>query len=249
MPPVSADTVVVRPQANHTRPHTENRTQAAAVRDAGEPHALHLRSRPLTISTSAQTVALPANAMNESIGAAAPPQPAPITLDGFLASVEKRAFVMAKYATGDADAALDIVQESMYRLVERYRDREPTEWAPLFFTIVQRQIADHHRPRGITGRLKRWFGDAGNEIEATEQLAASNADPGDVADADALGNHLVHALERLPERQRQVFMLRQWQGLSVEQTASALGISVGSVKTHLSRALAHLRQRLPEDLT
>ncbi|MEM6988472.1 MAG: RNA polymerase sigma factor [Pseudomonadota bacterium] len=182
-------------------------------------------------------------AANEDMGSS---EAAPTTLDGFLASVERQAFVIARRATGDSDVALDLVQESMYRLVDQYSSREPHEWRPLFFTILQRQITDHHRPRGVVGRLRRWFGEPDNSHEATDQLPASEPEPSDASDAQETTAAVRDALSRLPPRQQQVFMLRQWQGLSVEETARAMGVSSGSVKTHLSRALSNLREQLEE---
>ncbi|MEM7377656.1 MAG: RNA polymerase sigma factor [Pseudomonadota bacterium] len=168
------------------------------------------------------------------------------TLDGFLESVERQAYVIARRATGDEEVALDLVQEAMCRLVERYGARDPAEWRPLFFTVLQRLITDHHRPRGVMGRLRQWFGEPDNAEDATSQLPGAEPDPADVSDGETLGNAMLDALSRLPARQHQAFVLRQWQGLSVEETAAAMGVSSGSVKTHLSRALANLRSQLEE---
>jgi RNA polymerase sigma-70 factor (ECF subfamily) len=63
-------------------------------------------------------------------------------LDHFLASVEKRAFQMTRLATGDADEALDIVQDSMLYLAKKYPQHNEAEWRPLFYRILQNKIKD-----------------------------------------------------------------------------------------------------------
>ena len=179
----------------------------------------------------------------ERAGAAAP------DLDAFLASVERRAFVAARLALRDDDAALDVVQDAMLRVVERYADRDPKTWAPLFFRILFNRIEDHRRRRGLA-RLLRWRGPAAGEgepeAEAVDLLTSEARRPDEACEDGRLRAALREAVARLPERQRQVFLLRQWQGMSVEETATTLGLSGGSVKTHLSRAMTSMRDRLGE---
>lgn len=173
----------------------------------------------------------------------------PSQMDGFLASVEKQAFVMAKYATGDPDAALDIVQDAMFKLVRQYGERPVEEWRPLFFRILNNRITDQHRKRGFVQRMSQWFGfDTGEEesVDAVDQLASSEAEPETLLYADDIGDALREAFKQLPLRQQQAFSMRQWQGLSVEETATAMSVSTGSVKTHLSRALKNMRAQLQD---
>lgn len=170
-------------------------------------------------------------------------------LDAFLSSVEKQAFVMAKYAIGDPDAALDIVQDAMFKLVRQYSARPAEEWRPLFFRILNNRITDQHRKRGFVQRMSRWFGvDAENDetVEAVDQLPSDVQQPEDFLYAEGVEVALREAYQHLPRRQQQAFSLRQWQGLSVEETALAMSVSTGSVKTHLSRALKNLREQLHE---
>lgn len=170
-------------------------------------------------------------------------------LNDFLASVEKQAFVMAKFATGDPDAALDIVQDAMFKLVQQYGTRPEEQWRPLFFKILHNRITDQHRKRGFMQRMSQWFGiesDNGENVDVVDQLASDEFLPEDLAASDDTGVALREAFRLLPKQQQQVFSLRMWQGLTVEETAIALSVSGGSVKTHLSRALKKLREQLHE---
>ena len=177
------------------------------------------------------------------------------TIDSFLQSVERKAFVMARYALRNEEDALDTVQDAMLKLCERYGDRSHEEWPPLFFRILQNGITDRHRPRGMQ-RLKRWIqrsGDAtsGNLQDETERdtmdsLPTEQPGPQDALSSSQSTSRINGVLTELPARQREVFLLRNWQGLSVRETAEAMNISEGSVKTHLSRAVAALKERLQE---
>lgn len=172
------------------------------------------------------------------------------TLESFLAGIERRALVMARMATRDTDEALDIVQDAMIALVSRYRARPASEWPPLFHTILQSRIRDWHRRRSVRTRWQTWLGKR-NEADAQEDPLDNIADPRATTPEEQLVANrgmraLTHALERLPLRQQQAFMLRAWEGLDTAQTAEAMRCSEGSVKTHFSRALASLRETLKD---
>jgi len=172
-------------------------------------------------------------------------------LETFLREVEQKAYRFAHYELWDRDAALDAVQDSMLRLATRYRDRPPAEWPALFFTILRHRTIDARRARRLerirgffTGRRRDTDDDAG---PAWERLPAP-VHEGPEATA-ALGQHrraLDAALTQLPARQRQVFLLRELQGLSTPETAEVLGCSIGTVKQHHFRALTTLRALLTE---
>jgi len=171
------------------------------------------------------------------------------TLDCFLAENERQAFRMAQLATGHNDDALDIVQDAMIKLVQKYSDRDPLEWGPLFHRILQRQIIDWYRSTSIKRRIFSWF-EADDKASSGSYLDGL-ADPADTSPDRLLQDHQVmdllqSALKTLPLRQRQVFLLRCWQGLSTKQTSEAMGCSTGSVKTHYHRALTTLRSQLGE---
>ena len=171
------------------------------------------------------------------------PEPAQ-DIDAFLASVERRAFRMAELALGHREDALDVVQESMIRLL-RYRQKPAAEWTPLFWSILRRQVTDRHRRNSLRRRIQGWLGRVEEDgAEPFESLPDPGLDPAGELMRQQRWEALGRALRELPRRQRECFLLRELQGLSVTQTAASMGCSEGSVKTHLSRALAALRERM-----
>ena len=166
-------------------------------------------------------------------------------LDRFLAGVERRAFRMAQLALRDTDDALDVVQDAMFALVKRYAQRPPGEWPPLFWRILSRRITDVHRRRTRGRRLFGLLPAAAEDADPMEQVpAAADAAPDLQLEALGASERIVEAVALLPLRQQQAFLLRSWEGLSVAETAQAMGCAQGSVKTHLSRALTQLRAQL-----
>jgi RNA polymerase sigma-70 factor, ECF subfamily len=160
-------------------------------------------------------------------------------LDAFLAGIEKRAFKIAEFAVNDRDEALDLVQNAMYKLVQRYSIHDPEQWTLLFFRILQNEIKDWKRKAWIRG----WFGYTEHD---TEQIvdASITADPGRLYRMEVLHEQLQQAIRNLPYRQQQAFLLRSWENLDVKQTAQVMNCSTGSVKTHYARAISRLREQL-----
>ena len=156
----------------------------------------------------------------------------------FLASVEQKAYRMALFAVKHRDDALDIVQDAMLQLVQRYGGRPATEWPPLFHRTLQNRSMDAHRSKRWSRMLTPWR----EEPEAGDG-PIDLADPRQLPQAERLQQD--RAMARL--RQQQAYLLRHWEGLDVKETAQAMRCSEGSVKTHLSRALAALKRELAED--
>jgi RNA polymerase sigma-70 factor (ECF subfamily) len=170
-----------------------------------------------------------------------------VALDRFLAGVERRALRMAEIATGNRDDALDIVQEAMLKLAQRYAGHPPTDWPPLFYRILQSRISDWCRRRSAMGRWRVWprrREDAPDLTETTQDPTA--AEGGSQLAAERLCVALEEALAKLPLRQQQAFLLRVWEGFDVRATARVMRCSPGSVKTHYARAVHTLRATLGE---
>ena len=175
-------------------------------------------------------------------------------LSDFLRSVDKRAFKRAQYATQNADAALDVVQDSMIRLAEKYGDHDPAEWPMLFQRILTNAILDWHRRQKVRSAWMSNLSDfqAAGETEDFDLLETFELEASsellDGADRQLERMQTLAILEaeiqKLPDRQREAFLMRYWEGLDVAETAAAMGCSEGSVKTHCSRATHTLAKAL-----
>jgi RNA polymerase sigma-70 factor (ECF subfamily) len=166
-------------------------------------------------------------------------------LSDFLRDVERRAFKQTVYAVRDDHAALDIVQDAMLKLAEKYADNPVTEYPMLFQRILQNTMRDYWRRqkvRNLWTTLLSSFGAGQNGEE--------DHDPLDTIDVeDESSNPMIQlersqtikiiekAIEKLPARQREAFVLRYWEEMDVAETAEIMGCSEGSVKTHCSRAV------------
>ncbi len=171
-------------------------------------------------------------------------------LDHFLAEVERRALRIAEIAVRDRDEALDLVQDAMIKLVRNYSGRGTDEWTPLFYRILQNGVRDWHRRQAVRNRVMVWFQKAKPDDNDYDVIAAA-ADPMGRSPDEELQNSqamqdIELAVHELPSRQREAFMLRTFEGLDVAGTAVAMGCSEGSVKTHYSRAVHALRDKLGE---
>ena len=173
----------------------------------------------------------------------------------FLAGVERRAFKQAVYAVRDDEAALDIVQDAMLKLIEKYADRPVAELAPLFQRILQNAIHDHFRRQKVRRTWVTLFsalpgnGQADEDTDPLDSLLTDDDErrAPDAADeaAQAQAIRLIEAeIQRLPPRQREAFIMRYWEEMDVAETAQAMGCSEGSVKTHCSRAIHSLARAL-----
>jgi len=168
-------------------------------------------------------------------------------LSAFLESVERRAFKQAVFAVRDEQAALDIVQDAMLRLAEKYGDRPAAELPLLFHRIVQNAIRDYYRRQKVrslwTTLLSSLSPGRGDDEEQDPLETLQVADTSNTVEVPGARLEQAQVLEiieqelaKLPARQREAFVMRYWEELDVAQTAQVMGCSEGSVKTHCSRA-------------
>lgn len=165
-------------------------------------------------------------------------------LADFLAAVERRAYKQAFFAARDEQVALDAVQDAMMKLVQSYASRPEGEWRPLFYRILANGIRDMQRRRTVRGRIMAWLpvrnSEDDEEFDPVAAAPSPEATPVQRLELDEAIGVLEQALAELPARQQEAFLLRNFEGLDVNETATAMGCSEGSVKTHCSRAVAAL---------
>jgi len=134
----------------------------------------------------------------------------------------------------------------MLKLAEKYSSRPLAELPLLFQRILQNTIRDFYRRQKVrsmwTMPISSLFGGDGDEdydpLETLEVESDSNfgESPTKQLERSQVLGYIEKALEKLPARQRQAFLLRYWEEMDVAEAAKVMGCSEGSVKTHCSRA-------------
>jgi len=143
----------------------------------------------------------------------------------------------------------------MLRLAERYGDRPAGELPLLMQRILQNAIRDYFRRNRV--RLSRVTPlsslspgrGADGEADPLETLLPAGrpgeeSTPAERVERSQLAEIIEKEIGRLPDRQREAFLLRYWEELDVAETARVMGCSEGSVKTHCSRAVHALAAAL-----
>lgn len=174
-----------------------------------------------------------------------------VALNRFLQEVERKALRMAELGTRDREEAMDLVQDAMLAFVRNYARKPSAQWAPLFYKVLDSRLQDFHRRQTVRNRWRVWLKPFGADDErAADPLeqapAPETIGPAHQAQGSEAIGELDQALQQLPPRQRQAFLLRMWEGFDGAMTAGIMGCSEGSVKTHLSRAMHTLRDRLED---
>ena len=134
----------------------------------------------------------------------------------------------------------------MLKLAEKYSERPASELPLLFQRILQNGIRDFYRRQkvralwstpvsALVGYDSEEEHDPLETLEVESESKSMEPPPDQLARMQVLGL-IEKALEKLPARQRQAFLLRYWEEMDVAEAAQVMGCSEGSVKTHCSRA-------------
>jgi RNA polymerase sigma-70 factor (ECF subfamily) len=170
-----------------------------------------------------------------------------LTMEAFLADIEKKAYHMAAFATGSHADALDLLQDSMIKLVTKYQEKPANEWKPLFYKILQNRIRDWHRHQKVKNVLFFWKNDDKDDWLPVQEVDINVDTPEKNISKKQQQQAALMNLKELSGKQQQCFLLRSWEGLSVAETSDVMGCSQGSVKTHYFRAVTKLRAMMGDD--
>jgi len=158
--------------------------------------------------------------------------------DAFVAEYRERAVRTAWRMLGrDGAAAEDVAQEAFVRAhrgLARFRgDAQLSTW---FYRILVNEVRRHQRWRALRG-----YG--GVSADAPDSAVGAVSDP---TPDPGLQRRIAEALERLPRGQRETFVLVYLEELSLREAAEATGRAIGTMKSHLHRALRALRAELAD---
>ncbi|ENW04282.1 RNA polymerase sigma factor [Acinetobacter beijerinckii] len=165
----------------------------------------------------------------------------------FMQDVTGRALVMMESATqGQQGIAMDLVQEAFISLHKSYADKNTEEWYPLFYTILNNKLQDWRRKEARRANPFSLFKkiNLDNDEEIIDVVDESTPNPLEFLDQEVTMVEIQEAVNKLPVRQQQAFMLRAWEGFDTMTTAQIMDCSEGSVKTHYHRAIQGLRTAL-----
>jgi len=169
-----------------------------------------------------------------------------ITLDRFLQKIQTPSLHFAVLRMGNEADALDVLQDTMIGFVKVAEQYEAAAWKNLFYKILLRRIRDVQRKYSWRQKLMQIVSPSSyaDDEQRPEIDGIENHHAEPILNAEQLAEAFEVQLAALPPRQQEAYLLRQWQGLSVKQTAEAMQCGEGSVKTHLSRAMNTLKQSL-----
>jgi RNA polymerase sigma-70 factor (ECF subfamily) len=164
----------------------------------------------------------------------------------WMAGEQRRVFLLCLRMLNDADEADSAAQDAFFKAYQSLEKQscevdDPARWLT---RIAVNTCLDRLRSK----RWLFWRKRPGSEDEATILAMAATPEP-DAEDrlfALELGKRLAAGMDCLSDRQRAVFTLRHYEDRSLEEIARILGLDVGTVKAHLSRALTKLRRELQD---
>ena len=156
---------------------------------------------------------------------------------------QRRVYAVAYHFTGNREDALDVAQEALLKAYRKISAWQPTGmFVPWLLRLTSNQAVDTLRrlKRQRHERLDDAFRPASQHVPIVPTVVETDRQ----VQAHEIGARVRAALVVLSPMQRDVFVLRHYEGLQLAEIAEALGCTVGSVKVHLFRALKKLQKEL-----
>ncbi len=155
----------------------------------------------------------------------------------------ERIIGLAWRLVGQREEAEEIAQEAFLRLYKSLATfRAESSVATWLYRTVTRLAIDHLRREKLKRKLFFFRGGAEQSFDPLEMVADPAASPRDQLIARETAGQMQQVLNRLPPRQKAVFVLRHLEGLPLKEIAATLGIEEGTAKAHLHRAVSQFRQ-------
>jgi RNA polymerase sigma-70 factor (ECF subfamily) len=164
-----------------------------------------------------------------------------------VAEHQRMVFQLACNLLGDRDEALDLSQEVFLRVFRTlHQFRGQSQLRTWIYRIVVNQARNRQRWWRRRHRSHQVSLDQHLETHGDELAGLEGATPDRIFARKELAERLARALDRLPFDQRTAIVLREIDGLSYDEIAYSLGVTLGTVKSRLTRARQALRQALQE---
>jgi len=142
---------------------------------------------------------------------------------------------------GSRDDALDLSQEAFIRAFRARRTIDPDRpFYAWLYQILRRLCFNFTRDRAARSRALA----SGAWLIAEEAAARGEDDPASSLERQDLRDRLADAIEQLPDREREVFVLKEFEGLKYREIAALVGVPLGTVTSRLYAA----RRRLADAL-
>lgn len=189
--------------------------------------------------------------MEHTLTGAAPSRTAPLEreitaadFDRLVYLHQRRIYRVLLAVLRDAEAADTLTQECFLRAYQKRQSFRGESAVATWLVRIALNLARDHQKSRRQSFWRRLTGSAGEHTEAAAtELPDRQASPERVLLAREETRAVARAVDHLPARQREVFLLRFVEEMSLEEIAQATGLETGTVKSHLSRALNAVRQK------
>ena len=164
--------------------------------------------------------------------------------DTLFTRYQKRTYRLVQRFISNREDALDLTQDAFIRAYQGLGDfKSQCQFYSWLYRITVNLCIDFLRKKARSEVLL-YDSDESGELPMANIPDPRSESPAKAVENKELRTHIRKAVRRLPPKQRQIFILRHWDGLSLKDIAAVVGRSDGTVKAHLLHAHRNLRKHL-----